>query len=223
VLVLSGGVARRRRVLRARCRSRSLGGVVMAPPSTHGEGLQGNQEASEGPRRSARPGRHRVRGSAAERRSVAPRRRGRRPSPPGRAGYGSDAARSGPVTTARQPPHRRAAPGRDGQPPATSGGSVVAKRPTSAHGALSSATGGHRPEGQPSTTPGLTVVLPLASPRLTPDATGALLRLLLHAAEPARPSLAAGRPDRTSTGAGTREGRTSGDREDGPDETRRAA
>jgi len=31
---------------RARCPSRSLGGVVMAPPSTHGEALRGNQEAS---------------------------------------------------------------------------------------------------------------------------------------------------------------------------------
>jgi len=127
------------------------------------------------------------------------------------------------VTTARQPPHRRAAPGRDAEAPAISCRSAAAGRPTSAHGALSSATGGHRPERQTSTTPGLTVVLPLAPPRLTPDAAGALLRLLLHAAEPARPSLAAGRADRTSTGAGTRGGRTSEDREDGPDETRRAA
>lgn len=125
--------------------------------------------------------------------------------------------------TARQPPHRRAVPGRDAQPPATSGRSAAAGRPTSAHGGLSSATGEHRPEGQPSTAPGLTVVLPLAPPRLTPDAAGALLRLLLHAAEPARPSLAAGRPDRTATGGGARGGRTSEDREDGPDETRRAA
>ena len=101
--------------------------------------------------------------------------------------------------------------------------SAAAGRPTSAHGGLSSATGEHRPEGQPSTTPGLTVVFPLAPPRLTPDAAGALLRLLLHAAEPARPSLAAGRPDRTATGGGARGGRTSGDQEVRPDETRRAA
>ncbi len=102
--------------------------------------------------------------------------------------------------------------------------SAAAGRPTSAHSGLSSATGEHRPEGQPSASPGLTVVLPLAPPRLTPDAAGALLRLLLHAAEPAWPSLATGRPpDRTSTGAGARGGRTSGDREVRPDETRRAA
>jgi len=41
--LLSGGVARRRRAVRARCPSRSLGCVVMAPPSTRGEALQGNR------------------------------------------------------------------------------------------------------------------------------------------------------------------------------------
>jgi len=42
----SGGVARRRRAVRARLRSRSLGWVVMAPSSTQGEALQGNHEES---------------------------------------------------------------------------------------------------------------------------------------------------------------------------------
>jgi len=44
VLVLSGGVARRRRAVRARvARPAALGCVVMAPPPTHGEALQGNR------------------------------------------------------------------------------------------------------------------------------------------------------------------------------------
>jgi len=43
VLFLCSGVATRRWAFRARCSSRSLGCVVMAPPSTHGEALQGNQ------------------------------------------------------------------------------------------------------------------------------------------------------------------------------------
>jgi len=44
VLFLCGGVATRRRAFRARvARPAALGCVVMAPPSTHGEALQGNQ------------------------------------------------------------------------------------------------------------------------------------------------------------------------------------
>ncbi|MGH8921477.1 MAG: hypothetical protein ACRD0H_24585, partial [Actinomycetes bacterium] len=128
-------------------------------------------------------------------------------------------------TTARRPPHRRAAPERDTQPDATSCRSTAAGRPTSAYGGLSSATGDRRPEGQTPAHPGLAVILPPAPPRLTPDAAAALLRLLLRAAGPARAPLEAERltSDDAGTATGTRGGRTSGDREDRPDEKRRAA
>ncbi|MDA8311612.1 MAG: hypothetical protein M0Z46_13575 [Actinomycetota bacterium] len=129
------------------------------------------------------------------------------------------------MTAARQPPHRRGAPERDVPSAGTPCRSAATGRLTSAHGGLSSATGDRRPEGETPAHPGLAVVLPPAPPRLTPDAAAALLRLLLRAAEPARAPLEEERvtSDDAGTATRTRGGRTSGDRDDRPDETRRAA
>lgn len=129
------------------------------------------------------------------------------------------------MTAARQPPHRRAAPERGVPSAGATCRSAAIGRPTSAHGGLSSATGDRRPQGQTPARPGLAVVLPPAPPRLTPGAAAALLRLLLRAAEPARAPLEAERltSDDGGTATSTRRGRTSGDRDDRPDETRRAA